>query len=537
MDTTHIYIAHLVVEAATPLAVGSGESSMNIDRIVATDATGLPYIPGTSLAGVIRHELDPADKNESIKALFGYQRDQKEIRNIIETQGIREEDVLTGQGSRILFSSANLLAEDGIRVTEGLQTYNMATGYYSWFRKLPRRDHVKINHRGVAEDKAKFDEQLVYKGARFAFRIELMGTAADKATFEHILNILHQPIFRIGSGTRNGFGKLTIISCQQKCFDLTAPIDLDAYLQLGSSLNSDVSGWSSFTFTETVPVDWKRYRLSLRPQDFFLFGAGFGDREADQISKTERVIEWIDQQAVMDEQQVYILIPATSIKGALSHRVAYHYNLQSKSQTGMFAPSGPMNLPQLDMEQVKQTFSQPVNAGALTASTTEQEWETYRQQIDQLNLEDFLSTSKTWEEYQEGLRQATDTSEPVGEQNPAVKALFGYAKNDEEGARGQVIISDMFLNKGANSSKTFNHVAIDRFTGGSIDGALFGQQVSTSEAFVLDIYVHQSALTDTRIREAFEKSLQDLKNGDLALGGSSPKGHGTFIDKSPLTPS
>ena len=65
---------------------------------------------------------------------------------------------------------------------------------------------------------------------------------------------------------------------------------------------------------------------------------------------------------------------------------------------------------------------------------------------------------------------------PVGENNEAVKALFGYAKNSKqkiEGLRGRVIINDIYLSHDEKKDKIFNHVKIDRFTSGTIDGALF----------------------------------------------------------------
>lgn len=41
------YIARFTVEAASALGVGSGNTGLVNDRLVARDANGLPYIPGT----------------------------------------------------------------------------------------------------------------------------------------------------------------------------------------------------------------------------------------------------------------------------------------------------------------------------------------------------------------------------------------------------------------------------------------------------------------------------------------------------------
>jgi len=51
--------------------------------------------------------------------------------------------------------------------------------------------------------------------------------------------------------------------------------------------------------------------------------------------------------------------------------------------------------------------------------------------------------------------------------------------------------------------------------------------VSTDEV-KLDIYVRAEALQDEKVKIAWEAALHDLCYGDLALGGSSAKGHGLF---------
>ncbi|MBR3713032.1 MAG: CRISPR-associated protein, partial [Bacteroidales bacterium] len=43
---THRFLARMIIEAKTPLAVGSGDKDITTDALVATDVNGLPYIPG-----------------------------------------------------------------------------------------------------------------------------------------------------------------------------------------------------------------------------------------------------------------------------------------------------------------------------------------------------------------------------------------------------------------------------------------------------------------------------------------------------------
>ena len=511
---THKYLAHFIIEADTPFAIGSGEKGFTVDRLIVRDALGLPYIPGSSLAGVLRHELDPKDNSEEVKKLFGFQS---------------KED---GQGSRINFSSAHLIGADGKTVIEGLQEID--PGYYNCFQKLPERDHVRINDKGAVDGHGKFDEELVHKGTRFAFKIELGGDPSDEQAWQHVLNIIHQPLFRLGAGTRKGFGKLKVISCKTRVFDLGKNHDLLAYLAHSNSLNEDLTGWEEIQLEALLADKWVHYKLNLKPENFFLFGAGYGDEDVDNKPKTERYFDWSSGKPVLTEKE-WVLIPATSVKGALTHRVAYHYNLLAKNFIGgtQQATASP---PAADLSAIMESLTPPVNIDTLDMSSVSPEWEQLRKKIEAWTMEDALAESDSWQHYENELEKYqvnfTHAEKPVGENNPAVKALFGHALDSEgsgmRGMRGNVMFSDLYLEPNKEAEKVFSHVAIDRFTGGARDGMLFQQKATSSDAFTLDIYVKKDPLSDKNIRSAFEEALLDLCNGDLQLGGGSPKGHGVF---------
>lgn len=512
---THKYLAHFIIEADTPFAIGSGEKGFTVDRLIVRDALGLPYIPGSSLAGVLRHELDPMDKSEEVKKLFGFQS---------------KDD---GQGSRINFSSAHLIGADGKTVIEGLQDIDLDSGYYSYFQKLPERDHVRINHKGAVDGHGKFDEELVHKGARFAFNIELSGDASDQQAWQHVLSLIHYPLFRLGAGTRKGFGKLKVISCKTRVFDLEKNTDLLAYLAHANSLNENLTGWQEFRPETTLTDDWIHYKLKLTPENFFLFGAGYGDEDVDNKPKTERYFDWRSGIPVLAEKD-WLLIPATSVKGALSHRVAYHYNVLTSQFIGgtQQAPTSP---PAADLSTIITSLTPPVEVDALDFRSDSPEWEKIRKKIETWTMEDALAESNSWQHYENELEkyqiQITEKPDdkPVGENNPAVKALFGYAlDNDGSGARGNVVLSDLYLEPKKEAEKVFSHVAIDRFTGGARDGMLFQQKATSSDAFTLNIYVKKEALLDENVKKAFEEALNDLCEGYLQLGGGSAKGHGVF---------
>ena len=54
-------IARIIIEAATPLRIGCGRSSVKTDAVIARDVNGLPYIPGTTLTGLMRHAMEQSE--------------------------------------------------------------------------------------------------------------------------------------------------------------------------------------------------------------------------------------------------------------------------------------------------------------------------------------------------------------------------------------------------------------------------------------------------------------------------------------------
>ena len=123
----------------------------------------------------------------------------------------------------------------------------------------------------------------------------------------------------------------------------------------------------------------------------------------------------------------------------------------------------------------------------------------------------------------------------VGKNNEAVKVVFGSeGEKDADGKmqnklRGNVLISDI-IQETSVSPKILNHVSIDRFTGGAIDGALFSEETlyAKGQSFELKLLVNNSAFDDKDVKTAFEDTLKDLCSGMLPLGGGVNRGNGCF---------
>jgi CRISPR/Cas system CSM-associated protein Csm3 (group 7 of RAMP superfamily) len=302
------YIADIVLEAKTALSIGSGKNDETQDAPVQKDWNGMPIIFGTTTAGVLRHLYKEGNKD----AVFGAEEDNND----------------QGSESRLILSNGLLLyrnrEKEKDEVVECVR--EKLPDFFDHYRTLPIRQHTAINDKGTAVEKSKHDQEIVYAGSRFKLRVSLLcesDSPTSKTTFESILGLFYDEEFRIGSKTTAGLGNLKPITDTIKyaCLDRTS----DAYCNLSASLNQD-EGIFDLVYKYQPQNEHKRfadYSLHLSPEDFFIFGSGFGseDDSIDQVFKVEQVVDY-DRQTLATK----LLIPASSVKGSLSHRTAFHYN-------------------------------------------------------------------------------------------------------------------------------------------------------------------------------------------------------------------
>ena len=462
------YLARIIFEAETPLHVGSGSSDLTLDAPINCDANGLPQINGSSLAGILRSSF--SDDEKIREKNFGFQK------KAAEEEG-------KGEGSRLVVSNAHLIYEGG-RVVEGLITndeitkskYLKAMQAYA----LPLRDHCRINEKGAAKDQGKFDNCVLPKGVRFVCELELTENDKDlSADWENLLQVVSSDTFRVGGKVRSGLGRLKVHECFEKPFDFQNPDAVKEYLEHSSSFNKKTA-WKTELKSGGKSDKYLCYTLEIQPEDFFTFGSGYGDEEVDMTPKKEIVVKWDGD--TPDISEAKILVPASSIKGAISHRTAFYYN-------------------KLTGEKLTGTNNKAVRA--LFGYDKQKEAEFKKPEV------------------------------------PADKQEKAESEKQETPA-GKVFFDDMIIEENVEE-KVFNHVSIDRFTGGAINGALFDEKVCGNSVEVepdkfkpleiepLKIYVKKSAFEgNVNVREAFEKALDDICNGMLPLGGSTMRGHGCF---------
>ena len=212
MKNQYRFLARIIIEAKTPLNIGSGNKGIKSDSLVLRDINDLPFIPGTTIAGLLRHTLgNDADK---------YMGSQE-------------------MGSPLIITEAKMLDSDGT-VLDGLISQDkLHSPFLVNFRQLPIRQHAKIGDRGATVKGGKFDEEIVLQGARFCFEMEMLSDKDEETKFKDILNTLNSDTFRIGSGSRSGFGEIEVVGsqCQFKKINLEDPEQKEWYLKKSSSLS------------------------------------------------------------------------------------------------------------------------------------------------------------------------------------------------------------------------------------------------------------------------------------------------------------
>lgn len=434
------YLARVTIQFETPFIIGGGTDDLFHDQVFVTDANGLPALPGSSLAGILRHAWTDAGYGNG-DDIFGFQKkDQGHGSRLSISWGcIHNQENSPVEG---IILNREDLAEDTV-LSEALIT--------------TARDHVKINHKGTAAKRGKFDERSVSAGHRFTFELLLEGTEADADHWQRLLALLRSDAIRIGGKTRRGYGQFGVISLKADCINIATQQGFEALLSHPVSLAApcnlpDIQAKQPLISKTAVVAS-----LRLTPESFWMIGGGF-DTEVDMAPLTANRIVWDGNKGNVQYDRA--ILTGSSIKGAISHRVAFHFNRLN----GIFAD---------DAKPEQQT----------------------------------------------------------GTENRAVAALLGSEKKGENGQRGRVIISDLFIDQ-PGEQKIINHVSIDRFTGGArtLEGALFDEKpYYRGNEFCLNVAVTDAdAIHDQTIRQAFAAALQDLADGRLALGAGSGRGNGYF---------
>lgn len=438
LSNTLYYYAEITIKALSPLVLASGKGGSLFDVELVRDANGLPAIPGSTIAGVLRHAVQTEKGKDFEKELFGYQNENNGKTSAVEVSWAYVHDS-NNQIHKYFY------AEDDIKNDAILKEL------YITDNPEFKRDHVHVSEKGTSVNNNKFDRYFTPTGTRFTFSI---GMWSDKnnndgeTVWKEILKTLFSPSFRIGSASHDGYGRIKVIEIkipanEKYCFDINE--DMSSFKNCKGKYSLEQGGEEQYKIIKL------NFPLGFRIGGSILYS---DDEESINIKPyREKVIVWNADENNNVAFKERITIPGSSIKGVLRHRTAFH-------------------LARINGNWIK---NPPV------------------------------------EEYDDGLSE-----------------LFGYAANEKKGEKGlvgKIWFTDLYLENDI-STYQFSRNSIDRFTGGTLERALFTEE-NVMGTFTASYYYDKS-LNDnkklTNALKAFEWAVSDLEKGRLAIGGGS--GHG-----------
>ena len=199
MITERIYY-YIKLETLSPLSIGNGSDELT-DHDLIRDSQNNIFIPATSLAGVIVHSLSELEQNIILP-------DVEEV---------------ASDGKKLIAK-----AQCPLFISDATITSNYHTSI---------RDGVALDEDKVSKKGAKFDIEIVEKGAQLDFRMELTIRENDDSQemqkiVQKIINNINNGTILVGMKAKRGFGKLKIVEAYQKHFsksDLTALLNFDKY--------------------------------------------------------------------------------------------------------------------------------------------------------------------------------------------------------------------------------------------------------------------------------------------------------------------
>ncbi|MTK06200.1 MAG: hypothetical protein F8N38_03800 [Hungatella sp.] len=430
-----------------PLLIGSGDNDKT-DNDVVLNGAGAAFLPGSSVAGMLRHYLKRAleetdDAEYWVNSMFGAE---------LENNGNLADSVLSNRQSRIFVYDTDIFNP-----------------------KLIKRDGVRLGQNKTAEYSAKYDYQVIERGASFQLRLEIIQRESDMSQKKEVplleqiqiaqnrdLNIIKYCIAGISSGevragakSRRGLGKLEVKEVKTTAFYM---ILKEQYME-----------WLSW--------GWQKENAFTR-------------KNSQVLSNSSQIMAF----CTVHKKQEHCLIVPLKIPGTLLIRQYSSADFQKDTSA--------------DSQMIQYGIgeeSKAVIPGSSWAGA-------FRNRIAQLVMR--LGELSDWDRTQEYL-----------------SPFFGTWKASDEDRT--IIPSSLVFEE---SLVTGGHVlpitrnSIDRFTGGTVTGALFTERVwvgGTTE-LIIRFPVTKEKEEISVMLGLLIWAIKDLQEGLLCIGGEGGVGRGIF---------
>lgn len=301
--------------AETPLHVGGFGTSPDTDLPLARNGKGEWYVPGTSIAGVLRSWCERNFGEGATNEVWGFQRQAKpEDENRISERK-------KGHASFVLVEDAQVTLPAGLT--------------------MEIRDGVGIDRcYGVAADRAKFDRAILPRGAKldFALTVEIEAQRAPeksgenneeknaeskadfesrvnrtKAVFGHVLAALRQQQVRFGAARTRGLGRVALVGTDDKKDSEIKEQSLIGFQNILDALEGKGSDLSIEDLQKadpnSKPQGAPRLEITIhwKPRLPVMVKAGYDGIGVDMLPLTSGA----------DNNKLALVLPGSSLKGAL----------------------------------------------------------------------------------------------------------------------------------------------------------------------------------------------------------------------------
>ena len=277
----------LKLSQISPLRIGNGENDIS-DNDLMCDSRGIPFIPGSSMAGVLREKYEKLGGKDTEK-LFG----------------IIKNDEATA--SHIIISDA--ICPQKICDSVKSEFRNVSVSDY----KISIRDGVDIDKWGVAKDGHKYDFQVVETDVPYFCILEWSG---DDEEYENEviegLDILVKDVVKhgiqLGARTTRGYGTMKV-EARKHQFDF--PNCIDEWLDFNPWSESDFSGEKVFLDNEDKSEAGQFDRIEVQ---FKVIGSFSIRVNMERIEKAPDSVVMVNK----DDKPV---IPGTTWAGVFRHHM------------------------------------------------------------------------------------------------------------------------------------------------------------------------------------------------------------------------
>lgn len=320
-------------ELLSAMNIGSGDNSFS-DKDVIKNSRGIPYIPGTSIAGVYREYIDKNYADISCSDYFG---------QVVINRSVNNEALESAKESLVKVYDADVISDTAA---------------------VTKRDCVGLDEYKTVRQGAKFDFEVVEPGARFVTYIE-QDFYNDSQTDVGLL-LVKQWLsngFTFGSKTMRGLGSTIVTSACTISFDFNDEkqkmnwLDFDMYDNDGA--------WKEISIQEEQDcnhiINTNVINISLKQKS----GISIRKYTTAVNSQNDLQADYSQLTSVINGKEKPV-IPGTSWSGAFRHHME---KLSAESLNTLFGDMGSKSLIKFSESIIEGAQSKVITRNAIDRFT------------------------------------------------------------------------------------------------------------------------------------------------------------------------